>query len=568
MKIMPRLLVLTTAVFTLLAHPAATEPLKLKSLPSAPSPVPLIVLKVLSPGSGENLEIGRTYDITWSSSNVSGYLRLDLYRGGTDSQQKVGTITASTAVARGKYTWEAGKRLGLAPLAPGSDYRIVAEAYTPPLTRPSAPFNLVAATGKTLAPAVSSAKMKGLVATKQLSLTYPRRADGFHKGLQYKITWSSRNLNNAKLKVELLNNQETTVVQAIAENIENAGERLWDVPMSLPDEVTLYKIRIRTMDGAQQDTAGPIRISKLTAPTGAPSLKVTNPIMGDHFVGDTLPVKWTSTANCSSYADGPSADAFRIDLMNEHGTEKVMELTDIAQGFASEGPSGILNWHWDWKIELGGSYQSGTYSVKVSNYDGKCSDTSESFRIMYPRKRLEIKPQSFASTIFQLPGTVPRTLPQTLEWQLDRLGCTGNCYPVRNPIVGAHYGILVKYIGGGGLNEDPQRIEEFYGYVLRSRVDFHVFDKKPAGTIKQVRLRFDRTWQAAAPEISPCLRGFVIDESPWTAAAVFNGAPPPLSGTIPVNSAQGDTFDVVITQQYLDHVARTGGDAPQNRALP
>ncbi len=77
------------------------------------------------------------------------------------------------------------------------------------------------------------------------------------------------NLNDAKLKLELLDTQETTVLQNIGENFDNAGEKLWDVPMTLPDERKLYKIRIQNMDGTKSDTV-PIWIAKGAAPAGPP----------------------------------------------------------------------------------------------------------------------------------------------------------------------------------------------------------------------------------------------------------------------------------------------------------
>jgi len=378
------------AVFILfLALPYASADLTkkpLKTLPSppsvtnAPTPGPIPILLVTAPAGGANWSLGSKYDITWSSSNISGYLRLDLYCD-LPSPHKVGTITANTSVSNGKYNWEAGKYLGGVVSTHGKGYRIVFTATNPPITKSSPQFNLIAAASK-VKPVVS-APVNNL---KGLSFIYPRRADLFHKGISYTITWHSINLKDAMLKLELLDNQEQNVLQTIASNFVNTGSKGWKVSMNLPDEEKLYKIRLQTMDGTQKAIVGPIKISKGTIPPA--SLKVTNPIMGDRTFGDIIPVKWASTSACSGNG-GPIDDGFRIELIktNEQGTvyEKVMDLTDVGYVFVNEGPTGHLNWRWDWNL-MRGSCQTGTYKIRVASMTtpGACTGVSEKFRIVDP----------------------------------------------------------------------------------------------------------------------------------------------------------------------------------------
>lgn len=371
------LLTLSTASAQMPKMPVKKLPSTPSSSPSSmPSPGSFPILQVKTPASGENWSLGSKYDITWTSSNISGNLRLDLYCD-LPSPHKVGTITANTAVSTGKYNWEAGKYLGGSVSTHGKGYRIVLTADNPSLTKSSPQFNLTVASAKSL-PSSATVPM----GMKGISFIYPRRGDGFHKGIIYTISWHSINLKDAKLKIELLDNKEQNVLQTIANNIDNKGNQTWTVPMTLPDEATFYKIRIQTMDGAQKATVGPIKIFK--GPVLPASLKVTNPLSGDRTFGDIIPVRWTSTAACSGNG-GPLDAGFFVELWNEYGTAKVADLTDVGYVFDNESPAGNLNWHWDWNIERG-AFVTGTYTIKVRSMisPNACNGLSAKFRIVDP----------------------------------------------------------------------------------------------------------------------------------------------------------------------------------------
>jgi len=373
------------AVFILfLALSSASADLPRTSAKNLPSTALSPTLLVKTPAAGENWALGSKHDIAWTSSNVNGYLRIDLYCD-LPSPHKVGTITGNTSVSNGKYNWDVGKYLGGAVTEQGKNYRIVLTATNPSVTKSSPQFNLTAASGQLKS--VPPAGMKGL------SLTYPRRGDVFHKGIRYTLTWQSINLNQARLKLELFDNDEITLRQTIADNFENKGKMDWAVPMSLPDEEKLYKIKLQTMDGAQKAIVGPIKISKGTVLPA--SLKVTNPITGDKNFGDTIRVKWTSTAACSGNA-GPLDAGFRIELvkLDDKDHTKIIArdtLTDQGYVFDNEKPAGYLNWHWDWKVEPG-SCQYGTYEIYVTSLTSTagCGDYSEKFRIYDPKSLKEI----------------------------------------------------------------------------------------------------------------------------------------------------------------------------------
>ncbi len=320
--------------------------------------------------------------------------------------------------------------------------------------------------------------------------------------------------------------------------------------MTLPDEQKLYKIRIQTMDGAKSDTVGPIKIAKGATPAGPPTLKVTNPGTGDRAIGDTIPVKWTSTTTCSDDA-GPLYDAFRIELIGKTtNNENVsMLLTDMAAGFDSEGPTGVLNWHWDWWIAPGGNYQPGTYQIRVKNGNGKCTATSQSFRILNPSER---KTYTFIGK---------RTL---CRYNIICLRCVVNPSPplssddmagISNyPLVG--YKFLYNDTIVSSSFESAKVIEHF---IVRSVVTFSddPYWYKKLGHLQEAKLTLERMWKTGyATTAAPALDGIALQ----TQKAECSGdnqflqsfsLPPSLTGAIPVNASQGDAWEIDISQHYL-----------------
>ncbi len=98
-------------------------------------------LTVVSPNGGERWNTGDPVTITWTSSGVSGDLRINLYR---SSGVLVGTIANAVPVAAGSYSWSAGRLVaGMAEY--GEDYQVrlrVVGADT--MDSSDAPFTLIA----------------------------------------------------------------------------------------------------------------------------------------------------------------------------------------------------------------------------------------------------------------------------------------------------------------------------------------------------------------------------------------------------------------------------------------
>jgi hypothetical protein len=509
----------------------------LQGVAAAPlKPVSISMLHITTPAGGETWTIGQTKTITWTHSNVSGNLRLDLYRGGTAPQNKIGTITGNTAVATGSYLWEVGKYLGGKAL-PETGYIIVIKSDTPNLVKTSGSFSLAAA-----APADSARPASQAVqlpsALKRISITDPRRAEMLHKGIPYTIKWTALNLNQAKLKLQLMNLQGTTVMRDIANDILNTGTHSWTPPMDLPDEKTFYKIRIQTTDGATSNLSDSFPIAKASATGNTLALELKNPPMGDRYTGDTIPIKWTTTINCSG-AGGPTDEAFFIDLMNENGSTKVRTLADSVAIFDSEGPTGILNWHWDWLIES--SQQPGTYMIQVRNWNGQCKAKGGNFRVMKPRQWVDMPQKSAAIAIY---GSTNNSLTRTLEWGLGNAGAP---HPILGP---PSYAVVGQFSNYDGYNNTSLADFKFRSWV-RFNNDPYWYEKLN-GKVKQVKLAFNRKWKGSQPSVSPCLAKMAIIQTDNFSFPYFTyGAAPALSGAIPVSTSQGDTWEIYLTQYYL-----------------
>ena len=269
------------------------------------------------------------------------------------------------------------------------------------------------------------------------------------------------------------------------------------------------------------------------------TLKVTNPGTANRTIGGTIPIKWTTTTNCSANG-GPQDDGFRIELIGKtiNGEPVSKVLKDPGQEvFDNEGPTGILKWHWDWKMALGGNYQSGTYSIRVKNWNGKCQGDSDTFTIMYPKKWVDLPQKSVEGCNIQddcLNPCITALSYKFTQLGLDNAGVQG---PPAHALVGT-----LSSIGNC--------------FKVRSWVRFsgdtHWHDKIKK-YFKQARLVIKRKWKSSYPGNISGLSGLVFmnqisNDPSWCTVIIPQGA----SMVIPVNTSQGDTMEVDVTQKYAD----------------
>ena len=374
--------------------------------------------------------------------------------------------------------------------------------------------------------------------TLSFSLTMPQRGAHWYKGTGYTITWTTGGLDTP-VRLDLVKLDGSTHVKLIAKNIPNNGKHFWVVPMSLPDAETLYRMRIRTMDKAHSDTPAAFYIAKAKPPAGPPAIKVGAP-GGQLGTGFTYPIRWTST--CGKSVKGPSDDAFDIELMNAAGTARVRWL--LQSGLATyDGGNrdGSHSWHWDWQVPW--NETAGTYRIRVTNMSGHCAGLGELFYLVYQQ---EVK-----------------------EYVLNTVSIK-NCYYVFVDTAGvslAMFGVVLnadhfgpwarvgfRFWSGGQDHYYKQHV------VFHSLVRFgqeywykdkgHVMEAKLIIKRKHTMLVFK---DVGGPNYFPVLGGVVLLDNPVACPnGQTNANPSPAAaGTpVPVNSSQGDTWEVDVSQPY------------------
>jgi hypothetical protein len=491
-----------------------------------------------APNGGESWPLDSIRDITWNASNLQGTVRLDLYKGGTELANKIGTITTNTPASTGKFTWTVGSIIG-GKAATGGGYLILISSYTPEQKDASdGPFT------------ITQAQLKlPLIPSKRLSLTYPRRADVLHKGTGYSITWTYAGLAEFPVRLDLLNNAGTAVVLTIAENTANDGKHFWDPPLSLPDAATYYKMRIRTMDGKYSDTVGPFTITKALAAPKPPIIFVLAPVGPEQVsTGIVYPIRWKST--CSKAAEGPAHDAFDIHLMDSGGTQVVKTLLyGMSAVYDSGNPDGSHSWHWDWHIDQ--NEKAGTYRIAVTSLSGQCTGKGGPFQLVHPQ---EFKEYTFSPA--------PQNCFILYRWWNNQ----DSTYDPLNLTIHDLQGLPGLARVGFMFFWNKQYVNyanQFnvcHDLVLRSKLvigDKHWY--KDMGHLLSAKMTIERKWKTPRQGARhPCLGGVVV----LTADALCILSPNPLGGpsgycelvgkNIPIDTSQGDIWEVDLTPGYAE----------------
>jgi hypothetical protein len=99
-------------------------------------------LTVTAPNGGESWIIGNTVNITWTSSGVSGLVRIVLFQGGTAAANRIGNIAEAIPAAGGSYSWTVGAYIGGTAAAGGNYYIRVRSDEASIQDASNAPFTL------------------------------------------------------------------------------------------------------------------------------------------------------------------------------------------------------------------------------------------------------------------------------------------------------------------------------------------------------------------------------------------------------------------------------------------
>lgn len=191
------------------------------------------VLTVTSPNGGETWHKGWAYTITWNSTNVTGDIAIDLYRGAENYVRLTGN-----APNTGTYSWTPDFAL------PGdSTYRIALSASAGSIWDFSnGNFTIDAPT---------------------VTLTSPAGGETWMPGTTHVITWTSQNVLGNILIQPYLNGVAQT---ALTTNTENDGTYSWTIPADYAASAS-YTMGISAMSGHVSDFSGLFTIGDVPAPT-------------------------------------------------------------------------------------------------------------------------------------------------------------------------------------------------------------------------------------------------------------------------------------------------------------
>ncbi|SPD76244.1 exported hypothetical protein [uncultured Desulfobacterium sp.] len=185
-------------------------------------------LTISYPNGGETLSKGANYTITWNSTDITGTVKIELYKGGTTSGNKVLEI-ASAAENNGVCTF-----IPPFSLADGTDYYLGISAESGTVTDFSDS-------------AFSVATMPNL------TITYPNGGEKLTKGGNYTITWDSTSVTGSvAIGLYKSGTEAGNIVLQLAAATDNDGQYTFTPSFSLEDGSDYY-IGITAEMGAVTD---------------------------------------------------------------------------------------------------------------------------------------------------------------------------------------------------------------------------------------------------------------------------------------------------------------------------
>jgi len=272
-------------------------------------------ITVTAPNGGENLEVGSTYNITWTSVGVVGNVKIDYsFNSGTSWT----TINASTA-NDGSYSWSIPDTVSNNCLVR------VSELDGDPLDVSDNVFSIV--------PPPS------------ITVTSPNGGENWQVVTSHNITWTYEGIvGNVKIEYTTNNGSSwATIVTSTA----NDGLYNWTIPETPSANC---RVRVSETDGSPSDVSD--AVFSIVLP---PSLTITSPNGGETWEKNaTHAVTWTSTG---------IVDDVEIEYSIDNGTT----WSTIIAATANDGS-------YDWTVP---DTPSEGCLVRISETDGDPTDTSD-----------------------------------------------------------------------------------------------------------------------------------------------------------------------------------------------
>jgi hypothetical protein len=191
-------------------------------------------ITVISPNGGENWALGSTQGIKWTSSGMTGNVRILLFKGGAS----LGIIKDDVPVAAGSINWVVGAYQG-GMAVPGTDYKVrIRKMQTEILDASNREF--------TISPAVVTPPPVTPPPSGSITVSNPNGGETWRTGTAYEVRWTAANIaGNVTIKVKKGGAAVKTWSAA------NTGSSYW-MCTGIADG-TDYRVRVESGDGVVFD---------------------------------------------------------------------------------------------------------------------------------------------------------------------------------------------------------------------------------------------------------------------------------------------------------------------------
>ncbi|MBX2976571.1 MAG: hypothetical protein KF721_10580, partial [Ignavibacteriaceae bacterium] len=236
-------------------------------------------LVLTSPVGGEQFQLGKSYNITWTSNSVSGNLRLEY---SSDAGVTWNLIAGSVIASLGQYNWL------VSGVTPSSQVRIkITSVNNPLLVSEGADFTV-----------------------SRLTLTSPVGGEFWSSGTTHSITWNSQLINNLNIYYSINNGTNWNLIANVPAATASYN---WNIPANLNSDDMKIKLSDASNGLVSDSSSGRFK-------TG--SVQLTSPNGGEIWqAGTTKSITWGHSANVATV---------RLDYSTDNGGTWNQIVTNLA----------------------------------------------------------------------------------------------------------------------------------------------------------------------------------------------------------------------------------------------
>lgn len=290
---------------------------------------------VTSPNGGENLQAGKTYNITWSSFKIerASRIKIKLYN---EENGRTYTIADNIASTESSFLWAINPALEA-----GEKFKIEVISSCP------SPLSCTAVLDKS----DNYFGISAASAQTSIMITSPNGGEVWKIGETRNITWNSLGLSQtAKVSIIAFSSYGTVMAEGgsidrpgsfsiqVAEGIANSGFYSWTIPSAMPHIKNFfigenYYIKILATDAANGQTVSDYSDDtfKITAASVTPSITVTSPNGGETWsLGQPTDITWGSNGFLPTDKINIWADAYYSTLSSSNSNIEAMIIVNLS----------------------------------------------------------------------------------------------------------------------------------------------------------------------------------------------------------------------------------------------